>query len=76
MYCDNNSNNTQDNCYINETKNCSNFSDYMNSNNNSYNNSNSNSNCNNGFNFSGYLPIIIVIAIFILFFCNNNKNEC
>ena len=71
MYCDNNSNNTQDNSFINETKNCSKFPDYLNSNNNCYNNSN----CNSGFNFSSYLPIIIVIIIFILFFCNN-KNEC
>lgn len=71
MYYDNNSNNIQDNCVINENKNCSNFSDYMNTNNCCNNKSNS----NYKFNFSGYLPIIIVIIIFILFFCNN-KNEC
>lgn len=75
MYCDNNSNTIQDNCVINENKNCSNFSDYMNTS-NKYCNNNNNSNCNSGFNFSNYLPIIIVIIIFILFFCNNNKNEC
>lgn len=74
MFCDNNSNNTQDNCVINETKNCSDFSDFMNSNNKCCNN-NQNSNCNSGSRFSGFLPIIIIIVIFILFFCNN-KNEC
>ena len=68
MFYDNN----QNNCVIDENKNCSNFSDCMNTNNKC---SNNNSNCNNGFNFSGFLPIIIVIIIFILFFCNN-KNEC
>lgn len=71
MYCDNNSNSFQDNCVINENKNCSNFSDYANMN----NNCNNNSNFSNNFNFSKYLPIIIVIIIFILFFCNN-KSEC
>ena len=71
MYCDNNSNNIHDNCVINENKNCSNFSDFMNTNTNGCNCSNNNS----SFNFSSYLPIIIVIIIFILFFCNN-KNEC
>ena len=71
MYCDNNSNNFQDNCVINETKNCSNFSDYSNINNGCDNNSS----FSNSFTFSKYLPIIIVIIIFILFFCNN-KSEC
>lgn len=69
MYCENNSNNFQDNCVINENKNCCDFSDCMNSNNKCYNTSNS------ALNFSGFLPIIIVIVIFILFFCNN-KNNC
>ena len=68
MYCDNNSNNFQDNCVINENKNCSNFSDYTNC-------CNNNSNFSNNFNLSKYFPIIIVIIIFILFFCNN-KSEC
>lgn len=74
MFCDNNSNNGVNNCIIDETKNCSNFSDYMNLN-NQCDNKKQNSNCNSNFNFSGFLPIIIVIIIFILFFCNN-KNEC
>ena len=76
MFNDNNSNN----CVIDENKNCSNFNDYMNTNTcnnntNSCNNYGNNNTCNTGFNFSGILPIIIVIIIFILFFCNN-KNEC
>lgn len=73
MYCDNNSNNFQDNCIINENKNCSDFSDYMNCNNKCNNNSSYNS---NNINFSRYLPIIVIIGIFILFFCNNNKSDC
>jgi len=73
MYCETNSNNFQDNCVINENKNCCDFSDYKSS--NSKCNTN-NSNYNNSFNFSGYLPIIIVIIIFVLFFCNNNNKQC
>ena len=74
-----NDNSTSSNCIIDETKNCSNFNDYINTNscNTDCNNTcnNNSCNCNNKFNFSGIIPIIVVVIIFILFFCNN-KNEC
>lgn len=76
MYCDNTSNKFQDNCVINENKNCSDFSNFTNPNSSCNCNKNNNSNCNSGFNFSNYLPIIIVIIIFILFFCNNKNEQC
>ncbi len=76
MFCDNNSNTNMDNCVIDETKNCANFTDFMNTNNQSCDNKcTKNIPCNNGFNFSGIIPIIVVVIIFILFFCNN-KNNC
>lgn len=69
----NDNNNNPNNCIIDENKNCSNFNDCMNI--NPCNQKSNNNSCNNGFNFSGIIPIIIVVIIFILFFCNN-KNEC